>query len=77
MAAEWLRSKPSFVDGSLAGTPGASGSRLSSCLRGFLALVIRCDEPDRPLGRIGRRHEFAQRAENLLAVDAPLRLKVL
>lgn len=28
------------------------------------------DEPDGPLGRLGRRHEFAQRAEDLLELIA-------
>ena len=37
---------------------------------GLLALVFRRDESDRPLGRIGRRHEFAQRIEDLLELGS-------
>ena len=44
-------------------------SDLASCLR-LLPLVLGRDEPDRPLGRIGRRHEFAQRVEDLLELVA-------
>ena len=44
------------------------GSRLASCPRGLLAaaLVLGGDKPDGPLGRIGRRHEFAQGIEYML-----------
>jgi len=40
-----------------------SWSSLASCPRGLLPLVLGSDEPDGPLGRIGRRHEFAQGVE--------------
>lgn len=41
-------------------------SSLASCPRCLLALFLGVDEPDRPLRRIGRRHEFAQSVEDLL-----------
>ena len=44
-------------------------SGLESCLP-LLALVLGVDEPDRSLGRIGRRHEFAQHVEDLLELVA-------
>lgn len=47
------------------------GSSLESCSRSLLAaLVLGLDEPDRPLRRIGRRHEFAQCVEDLLELVA-------
>src|ERR1700754_3910391 len=48
--------------------PVTSKEALPRVLRQALlaVLVLRPDEPDRPLGRIWRCHEFAQRVENLL-----------
>jgi hypothetical protein len=34
------------------------------------ALILWADKPDRPLGRIGRCHEFAQGVEDLLELGA-------
>ena len=46
--------------------PTVAGSSLEHCpATSLLALVLGADEPDRPLGRIGRRHEFAQGVEDL------------
>jgi hypothetical protein len=36
----------------------------------FAALVLGIDEPDRPLGRIGRHHEFAQGVEDVFELSA-------
>ena len=43
---------------------GVLGSSLASCPGCFLALVLGVVEPDGPLGRIGQRHELAQRIED-------------
>lgn len=48
------------------------GSGLASCPRGHLPLVLGRNEPDRPLGRVRRRHEFAQGLEDLLEVLAQM-----
>ena len=45
------------------------GSGLASCLP-LVALVVGGDEPDRPLGRIGRRHQIAQLIEDPLQLIA-------
>jgi hypothetical protein len=46
-------------------------SRLASCPRCLLAaLVLVADESNRPLGRIGWRHEFAKRVKDLLELVA-------
>ena len=46
------------------------GQVLPFAPRSLLTLVLGVDEPDRPLGRIGRRHEFAQGVEDLLQLIA-------
>lgn len=48
----------------------ASGPGLASCSRSLPALALRRDEADRPLGRIGRSHQFTQCVENLLELAA-------
>lgn len=41
-----------------------------SCRRSSYCIVLEADEPNRPLGRTGRRHEFAQGVEGLLELVA-------
>ena len=51
--------------------PRASELSLAFCPRSLLAaLFFGIDEPNRPLGRIGWRHELAQGVEDLLEVGS-------
>ncbi len=49
---------------------GPSTSSFASCLRSLPALFLGRHKANRPLGRIGQRHEFAQGVEDLLELVA-------